>query len=173
MSWGDFWKTKDEKDELEFLTNPHEAYKKIQTKFQEMDGEIQANEITIKKMKDAHNEIVIGRDHTILDLQQNVRHKEADLSRAERVGLRNAEKYENKKTKLLNEYKTLEAELINKLEADYKTRWKQKEAALEKDYNHEVHEFIEKQQEKQNELLPLIIRETIIGFHNERANGQS
>lgn len=158
-TWTNFWKTKDEKDYEEFLTNPKDAYEKLSTKFQEMDDDIQAKA-----------EIIKGHEETVRILNQQKEDISITLSRMvdERDIARSAADVE--KRNLAEQYRIMKNELEVKLEQDYKLKYKLKEVELEKAYNHEVHVMVEEQQDKTNVLIGEIVREAIIGFHNEKAN---
>jgi HPt (histidine-containing phosphotransfer) domain-containing protein len=167
MSWNDFWKKQDEKDYEEFLMNPKETFEQLQTKFKEMDGTIQSQAIDITTTRTELVETIATHAHQVKDYENTIRYTEQDRDRNHRLynGAKNLGQTKIEQLKV--EYIELENDLRIKLEDEYKTKWARKEADLEKAYNHEVHIFVEEQQDKMNALVPAIVREAIVGFYNE------
>lgn len=157
MAWADFWKSEDEKQFEEFLTNPKEVYEKLQNTFKELNDKIEIisnkSEVRLKEIERLEKEVSEFYD-------------ELDLERSLTKGA--LKDKEDSIIEFKANYQDLEIILTKRLEAEYKTKWLQKEAKLEKDYHHAVHEFIEEENEKTKELIPSIVREVIIGFHNEK-----
>lgn len=167
MAWSDFWKNQDDKDYDEFLTNPRETFEQLQAKFKEMDDTIKSQATRITTLNTEFESTLKDHEHKVKEYENTIRYTEQDRDRNHKLYEGSSRKGEREVEKLRGEYIVLESELKTKLEDEYKTKWARKEADLEKAYNHEVHTFVEEQQDKMNTLVPSIVREAIMGFYNE------
>ena len=150
MSWGDFWKSKEDKEFEEFLSSPKELYEKVKTTIAAKDAEIEdfkrkleISKSNYKTLNKIYNEL--DEEHT--DLQEKY---EKASNKSEILEEQNEEVIEKLKT-----------ETTDKLEQEYKLKLMQKEAQLEKDFHHEVHEFLEGQQDRMEELVSSIFEKGI------------
>jgi len=132
---------KREDDFTEFLTNPKEIYEKTKKRIEELEK----SESDLKK------------ENKMLEEELEEERDEAENK--------------DKRIEKLEEDKSMLREILEKeMEEKLRIRTIEKKALLEKDFHHQLHTYIEEQNKEYRELIPLIIRETIEGLHNERAN---
>lgn len=153
MGWNDFWKTKDERDFEEFLTNPKEVYQKLQATFQELNASIALKDARIKELEDEaeqnskdFDELYDHRDKLQAELK-DIKEQLENVSEAAALTLDE----DLKKEKAL-------------LKKEFDMKVSQKNAELEKAYHHEVHTFLEKQAENNADTIALVIKEVFKGI---------
>jgi len=167
--WGDLFGKKDKEFE-EFLANPKDLYERIKMEVEALQTENKELKISVEDLEKSVEDLYEERDKLIEKNNKQI----IDIERLEGSAVTYRRQYESDiveaKNKMAEDYQKIEKELREKNVIDYKTAIAKKSAELEKQYHHEVHTFIETQNDKFLETIPNVVRETIIGFHNEMVN---
>lgn len=166
MSWSTFFKSKEDEQYDEFLMNPKEVYARLEEKFIGLEGTI---ENLRKENKDLKEEVKDSKDVLNREEEEFYQEQAKYLDKIDTLNLKVEDlgmQTEIEKERLVMKFLEDKKEMIAMFKTKYDMSIAMKEAELEKDYHHEMHIVIEEQYEKYKEMIPRIIRETIIGFHN-------
>lgn len=156
MSWTDIFKSEQEKEFEEFLTNPKDIYAKFKEKFGLMEEEIASQKEEIKEYEKAQDEFYEEQNGYQLEIKE-FKDEVSKLRIATDLKLEELEERASEEKSKWNEESTRRVEL------EIET----KKAKLEVQYNHEVHIFVERQQDMQNDMIATIIRETLAGLNEK------
>jgi len=166
MSWANFFKSKEDEEYDQFLMNPQEVYQKLKEEFELKDkvndSLVNANTELQEKVKELDENLTkeiesfYKEQAMYLDKIDKLKIKTEDLELTVAI----------EKELLFDKFRSDKRDMIAMYQDKYEMSVAKRKAELEKDYYHEIHMVIEAQYEKHKEMIPSIIRETIIGFHN-------
>lgn len=178
--WADLFGKKDD-DFNEFLVDPKILYNKIKEEVETLKAKCKSLTDTLdaersdwadreEELQREKDELYEERDK-LLERKDKLLSQNRNLLEAERnFKMKYDVKIDETRRELIKEYEELSTKAREEYKAMYRCDVAKKEAQLERDYHHEVHLFIEKQNDKFLEVVPSLVRETIIGFHNETAS---